>query len=199
MEQLKALSELTSADPRWAAWVLMSKTGEARPRMLEDHYALASDLDLPPTVPQDIVDHFQIARHALIYSWFVYPLMAAAQLQACATLEYALRVKLQLPPRKDRKGRERDYYLRELFGIAVDRGLLSDSGFRDVRDGNCCRRDGIVVHLNAYLADVRNHLAHGATHLTPESFRTLRVIRDAIAQLWTSGTQRPDPYQRLAP
>lgn len=132
MEQLKTLEEISQPDSRNLNYVIVDpETGEHRRYSLQDAHAAIREIELAEEVPDDIRDHFQTARHLLLYSWFVYRFVSVAQMQAFASLEYALRVRLGY------RDQQRPY-LTQLLEEAVRQGAFRDDKFRDW-PGHCCR------------------------------------------------------------
>lgn len=53
---------------------------------------------LKPTVPKDVIKVFEIARGAMIYSWFFYPLATLGLEQCTRVGEFAIRERCRLLP-----------------------------------------------------------------------------------------------------
>jgi hypothetical protein len=190
-ESLKLLDEITVPDPRSAMYVVVNlQTGEQRPITLDDYYQAMASLELNESVPEHIRDHFLTARHLAIYAWFVYRFTMAAQLQAHASLEYALRERLGYADD------ERPPALRKLLNMAVRKNLFRAENFRDWpghqrQDGDSERRqnaDSWVAQLPEFFSYFRNDLAHGSSTLFPMHGVVLRTIADAINQLYPATT-----------
>jgi len=62
-------------------------------------YFLAPRLD-SATVPQKVIQVFEIARGALIYSWFFYPLATLGQEQCSRVAEFAVRERCHMISQK---------------------------------------------------------------------------------------------------
>ncbi len=91
----KLFSEIVAPDIRSRAWFQIDvEAGIARPWTHEDVHSGLAAPELSPAVPENIYHSFLTARHLELYSWFVYRFTMPAQLQAYATLEYALRKRL---------------------------------------------------------------------------------------------------------
>ena len=73
MERLKSLKEILEPDARQKHLVTRTPSGGTRPLTLEDFYNRAKEIELHDGVPENIRNHFQTARHLLIYSWLYYP------------------------------------------------------------------------------------------------------------------------------
>jgi hypothetical protein len=186
MEELKGLDDICSPDARNAAMRLRNnRTGAIRPYTVADVHASLEDAELGDAVPGDIRDHFQTARHLVLYSWFVYRFIPVAQMQAYGSLEFALRERLDVTQEKRPPG------LKQLIRKATSLGLLSDKGFRDwpghrtgVAREETSPSTWVERALTEYLPHFRNNLAHGSVTLMPDGGRTLRIVADAINQLY---------------
>ena len=100
---LKPPSELLEPDPRHVTEVVFCPaTGLLRPAEVADLHAAVASIELTAAAPAMIREQFDLARHAFVYSWFVYELATLAEKQAYATVEMALREKA----RHDRKERK---------------------------------------------------------------------------------------------
>lgn len=184
LEPFKSLSETLQPDSRNLSWVSVDmSTGEATPLVLHHVHAALEAIQLSRKVPAHIYHSFLTARHLALYSWFVYRFEMIAQLQAYATLEYALRDRLGY--RDD----DKPPTLRPLLNTAIKQGLLKEPRLRDwpghqddlgpsYRDGDWLRK---LPELIAYF---RNVLAHGSYFLMPDGGRALRLTADIINQLY---------------
>lgn len=191
METFKTLEEITQPDPRNANLRLVNAhTGESRPFTIADVHAGLQGAELVELVPEAVRDHFQTARHLALYSWFVYRFIPVAQMQAYATLEYALRLRL------GHQDDDRPPGLKLLLRKALKEKLLTDARFRDWpghQDGAMGATPGSTAWIERALLDFvtffRNNLAHGSSTLLPDGGRTLRMVADAINQLFTRPEQ----------
>jgi hypothetical protein len=87
---MKSRDALLEPDPRFANTVGgIDVTGAVRPMAIADLYDLVQPLALGPSVPHDIAEQFDKARHAFIYSWFAYDVVSLAEQQGYQTLELA--------------------------------------------------------------------------------------------------------------
>src|SRR3974390_3839832 len=102
-------------------------TGAVRPMTIRNLYALMEPLELNPAVPIHIVEKFDKARHAFIYSWFAYDLVSLAEQQGYQTVELALREKL--PPDERKKADAKHWMLDTLLKRAVAHHWLVRSDF----------------------------------------------------------------------
>lgn len=73
---------------------LDSENHVPRPITLADQHNAISLFSLNPTVPDEIVIHFETAKNLYLYAWFVFRFYPVAEQQAFASLEFALREKL---------------------------------------------------------------------------------------------------------
>jgi hypothetical protein len=126
-------------------------------------------------------------------SLFVYRFHMPAQLQAYASLEYALRERLGFADA------ERPPTLTPLLETAVKRGLLKRQLLRDW-PGQGSPESSIPEHLGEewlrqlpeWLSYFRNDLAYGSFTLTSDSIRVLRMVADIINQLFGNHHSRND-------
>lgn len=123
-ERLRTPSETGLPDVRQRPLAVVNmRTGETRPKTLEDHYDRVRVFSLDESVPDKIQTHFEVAKNLLLYSWFVHDFISPAEMQAYASVEYALRERIGTAAGK-RPG------LRRLFDLAIKEGLIQDVGFR---------------------------------------------------------------------
>jgi hypothetical protein len=188
-ESFKQLTEISEPDPRnLGYWIGPPHAEGSRPIDLEHQHEVLARLELHAGVPEYIREHFFTARHLALYAWFVYRFHMPSQLQAYATLEYALRERLGYAERNHPPG------LKELLTEASTKGLLLEER---IRDWPGHRRQPSVWSLDpagswlTIVADVlprfRNDLAHGSFTLSPDGGRTLRIVADIVNQLWLPG------------
>lgn len=137
--ELKNLSDIFAIDPRCNYPV----------GQLEDFHAALKKCELSESVPQGIRENFCAALHAMLYSWYAYPLSTPALLYAIATLELALKEKLN-PPKEAR--------LKRLLNCAVEQGLIEDNIFLESFDGKSQTLVDVIPRL-------RNGIAHGEQFL----------------------------------
>jgi hypothetical protein len=182
-ETLKSLDELLLPDSRSEMALVNRKTGEARPLTLEDYHRYATTIRLNETVPEPIRDHFTTALHLGVYSWLVYRFTMVSQQQAYATLEWALRERVGALVKKSRP------MLADLLKTALDKGFLRGRLFQQwARIGGDPADEAAA---DAWLRDVaemilhfRNHLSHGSWHLVSMHWDVLRIVADAVNQLY---------------
>src|SRR5277367_557852 len=154
---MKTRAALLEPDVRWTETVGgIDETGAVRLMAICDLYALVEPLELAAAVPHDIVQQFDKARHAFIYSWFAFDLVSLAEQQGYQALELALRERL--PPDERRKAEEKRWTLETLINRAVAHHWLARSDFYNP-DTKMCLLDLIPM--------CRNELAHGSTNLFP--------------------------------
>jgi len=196
METLKPLAEICAPDPRQTAFVLRHRiTGEIRARTLVDVYQEIAEIDLTADVPDQVRSAFATTRNLMLYSWFVYAFGVVAELQALATLELALKRRL------DPSDKRRRLTLLPLMREAIDRQLLVDDGVIDVilpllgtpeRQASDQVRlapgsdpQQYVKRLAKSMSFIRNELAHGTFMLWPHRIGTLHLIARLINQAYT--------------
>ncbi len=178
---LKSPDALLTPDARWTntAGGIDDVTGAVRRIAISDLYALVQPLELSPSVPPDIVEQFDKARHAFIYSWFAYDLVSLAEQQGYQTLELALREKL--PPNERMKAHDSRWGLDKLLERAVAHRWLVRTDF-EVPDSHAKR--GKVCMLDV-IARCRNELAHGSRNLLPAlSIEMLGLCHEVLNKLF---------------
>ncbi len=196
MDFLKPLPEIWTPDSRQTIWEsVSSEDGSTRPLTLEDHYASIEQIVLNPEVPEDIRQHMETAKNLALYSWYVYRFIPVAELHAYSALEWALRVRLEIPDHRSPK-------FSRLLTEAVNKGLLQTKDFEafsgsdpfpivtgnSIIDANLpatihTHPDFMQVFQKAIVA-LRNVLAHGTFTIWPSGLMTLSVIATAINALF---------------
>lgn len=192
VDRLKSLPEVLVRDERWQLF------GD---RSLEQHHRLIESYALHAGVPDVVVQHYENARNAWLYSFFSYRLLQVAILQVHLAGEAAI---------KERARREnintKNKKLVELLDIALKKRWLLDVRFevtadRDKRDAEHLAmlqflgiaREPFVgpLHEQDYakgLIDafrhIRNALAHGEVILKPNLSWEFLAVRDLINQLF---------------
>lgn len=187
-DRFRPLAELLRPDIRWSHFHVLEANG-ARPKTIEDHYAVVNQFSLNAAVPEDVQTHFDTARNLLLHAWYVYRFLSVASMQAYASLEMALRVRLG-PPRPSG--------LSAALKRAVDQGLLFD---RDLRHANRLRErqwDVTIDHvvdpesqhfvrqIEKVFPKFRNQWAHGSAGLHGDNYLVLEICCDLINQLFPS-------------
>src|SRR5947207_15275574 len=95
MEKLKVLEEICQPDIRYRGRVDLDKTtGTVSETTIESIYDLIQPIALGAKVPDEVRSHFETAKNLALYSWFVYSFNVVAAMHAFASLEMALRTKL---------------------------------------------------------------------------------------------------------
>jgi hypothetical protein len=114
---LKPRDQINVPDERHRAFVRLETL---EPVTFEQHYEEVEAITLSAAAPLEVIDAFDRARNAFLYSWFVYELSSLAEMQAYATLEMALRMRFKIPAGKNAPG------LNGLLGKAISQGVISD-------------------------------------------------------------------------
>lgn len=130
-DQLRNAQTALLPDIRSRGMGYMRPDGTISAATIEDRHELIAVHVLSDVVPLDIRVHFETARNLYLYAWFVYRFFPVAEKQALATLEFALRERLQswvkenpAPKRNVPRG------LKKLFEIAAAERLISNDGLR---------------------------------------------------------------------
>ncbi len=207
MDTLKPFDEVTQPDERWESFVrLVSEPPGFRPVKLSEHHADIAMIELNPSVPERIREHFETAKNLLLYSWFVYRFIPVAEMHAYATAEMALRERAKTESIGGRKSKALAALMRE----AIARKWIVDEGFEISRRSRvaAARDREIVRQMAANLGDyqeehdaqhyckilaqsmsyLRNELAHGSGMLHPGGLGTLAICADLINQLFAQKT-----------
>jgi len=167
---MKLRDALLEPDARFTNMVGgIDMTGAVRFMTIADLYSLVEPLGLGPSVPRDIVEQFDKARHAFIYSWFAYDLVSLSEQQGYQTLELALREKL--PPDERKKADDKRWTLDTLIKRALAHHWLVRSDFYDP-DTKICMLD--------IIPKFRNELAHGSKNLFPAGSHVLLKLSAEI-------------------
>lgn len=208
---LKPLAELTLADPR-------IETEWYRPHA--DRALSASDIgerlekyaSLHTGVPERVKSQFEVARNLMLYTYFVFEFQTQAELQAYATLEFALRNKFGNPTREIKKGNKTKtvpLMLGELLQRAIDEKLfqperLSSWGWTNETRKSFAKTMGHefdpisaedwLKFVQQHIVGQRNHIAHGNPHLhLPFSFCQVERCADIINALFPEAPKQAHP------
>ena len=180
MEEFKAIHEITEPDERNRFFVTQDPEGGcSRPLELNDVYDDVAAITLESFVPEDVISQFNVARNLCVYSWYSYSFYQIAEGKSFATIEQALKIKLDA-----KKGG-----LSNLLQKAVAKGLIKDRGFSHVVTSD----DDPTKYSRALaktLPKLRNELAHGSRTLHPGSISSLRIAADLINQLFDSADSK---------
>ena len=98
---------------------------------LAAHHADIANVQLGPAVPEPIAIQFETARNLYLYAWHVYRFYMVAATQALTTLEFGLRERLPARlPEPYQRARQKQPMLAGMLLYAIDKGLISNDGFR---------------------------------------------------------------------
>ena len=202
-DKLKLFEQMCEPDRRQSFFAVF-EGASFRKSTLEDLYQEVSEFVLHPSVPEAIQINFDTARNIMLYSWFVYRFMPVAELQACSSLELALRIKFGL------EHAEHAPTLAGLLKKAIEEKLVSDIQIK-THQRIAKRREEFIQSQRRFLEvlgqsapepppsdpqgyckilwdtfpSLRNDLAHGSNTLSPtRAFVTLEVCCDLINQLF---------------
>jgi hypothetical protein len=193
MDPLKPLSEVLLPDERWSYFS----------RDLADHHALISSIELNPSVPEKVCQHFENARNTWLYAFFAYRLLSVASLAVHVACEAAVKARAE----QDGLPASKTGNLLNLLDEAVSRGWLTDEGFSASADREAHWIDHREIGLALGHSDIgpwqepedpqehtrrvvtairmlRNSMAHGDTHLVPNLSPTFQAAADFINQLF---------------
>ncbi len=146
---------------------------------LADLYSMVECFETIPTVPNDVRQQIDAARHAFVYSWFCYDLATLAEQHAYGALENGLRLRAQVANKlPKRRG------LAALLKCACDNGWLVRSEFDVVG----------MPNLLDTISGLRNHIGHGHTHILPQlSKEMLRVCVEILNKVFAPPGKSPAP------
>lgn len=94
-EALRDSATLCQPDPRNESFVRFDGAGNFRAMTAQDQIDDVACFVLRLEVPESVRVHFETARNLYAYAWFVYRFYAVAEQQALASLEFALRERLE--------------------------------------------------------------------------------------------------------
>jgi hypothetical protein len=125
MELVKPREQFFEPDPRCDSFASVdATTGEWRRMTLDDYYKSIEDFSLNSAVPEEIVSYVNMVKMLFLNGWLYYPFFATCESLGAMAVEMALRLRLPAPAgKRDRRG------LKELLTVAVQSGILRDSGF----------------------------------------------------------------------
>jgi hypothetical protein len=162
---LKPRDQINVPDERHRAF---AHPDTLEPITFDDHYKEVEALTLSPAVPFQVIDAFDRARNAFLYSWFAYELGSLAEMQGYAALEMALRMRFNYQAGRRAPG------LHNLLSKAITEGMVLDPQFNF--------KGGIASFVSA----MRNTWGHGTDNLMDPSttIRSLQLSADLINQLF---------------
>lgn len=176
---LKPADALLEPDPRQRDFIFRDgATGQTRPMRIDDLRGMVAKIELSGLIPAAIREQFDIARNAFVYSWFVYEFATLAEQQCYATLEMALRHRLDpgAPANTTRSPG-----LHKLLKSAVERGWLRREDFL----APPALGAGEPLCLLDFIAPSRNHVMHGNVQLLPQGTPDLlRLCTDVMGRLF---------------
>jgi hypothetical protein len=196
LEILKPLEALCEPDPRQGSWVVVVRdTGEARRRTIADIYETVATARITASnVPETVHSLFAVTQNLIVYSWFVYAFAATAEFQAAATLELALR--LRIDPRREHER----WGLQRFFDEALSKRLIVDEGLIDLilpaegtperlefdskRNAEGWDDQQYARRVAKSFSHIRNRLAHGNFMLIKEQVLTLHLVARIVDQLY---------------
>jgi hypothetical protein len=170
---MKPRGAILEPDPRFGNMAAgFDATGTVRMMAIADLYDQMAEIRLSTAVPADIAEQFDKAKHAYVYSWFVYDLASLAEQQGYQTLELALREKL---PAGERLRADREHWgFGKLLNRAIAHGWLAPA---EIVPGRMTMYDILVMS--------RNELAHGSRNLFPNgSIAMLELCAEILNELF---------------
>ena len=199
-EHLKPLQQVHEPDPRFRGYTMLDHlSGERRPLTIGDHHRWIAESTLHSLVPAEVRSVFVGGQNLTLYAWFVYPIMASAQLQFAGCLEQALRIRQGM--HHDRSAARG---LGKLLTRANQEGVLAGIRFRDPDQlgwipgpgGDETHEQWFYDRIGGILQIFRNELAHGRPMLLADGGAFMRLTADAVNHLFAptgSGHQHTAP------
>lgn len=205
-DPLRPLSQIYEPDERRANLV----------GTMAEEYADLASMKLHDGVPLDVRQLFETAKNVSLYSWFVFRFHPVAESVGFAALELALNLRRSgasnLAP--DHRSPGLSILLKDAYRESVlrDAGFPSREGYvyqaalqRKIVEAVLAGAENgeiaqptedeltaaqadfrLAEYLIALWPSVRNALAHGSPMLVPRSRSTLRLISEAINQLFVN-------------
>ena len=191
-ERLRPAECIHEPDPRNAstAWVDRT-TGVVRPVQARDLHDAMAALVLNPSVPEDIVQHFETVKNVYLYSWFIYRFQPVAEMQSLSCLEFALRMRLTDEIQAG-KLKEKRPGLQRLMRYAIDQSLVKNEGFARLVRAQDPEWE-LLASLEKALAGIRNDYAHGSYTLMPTALGIIELVHEIINQLFAALADRYSP------
>ena len=203
-DRLKQLDGICEPDVRQAFF---------RGASLDRNHAELSDIVLSKKVPADVRQLFETAKNLSLYSWFVYRFHQVSELIAYPALEMALRHRYEKENGKKaslrkllKHARKKNWIVNEGFSCLNEiarRNAERKKFLEAVLSGDFETGEPIVVdppteqeirearneldmvsEIAEAIPRLRNELAHGSSNLAPSSIATLRVVSEAINQIY---------------
>jgi hypothetical protein len=201
IEVFKNRESIFETAKQYTFWSKLNPDGSICPITLDDWYISVSHIVLDENIPDIIKYYFDVAKNVLLYSWFSYEMMPAAELFSYTLVEKALRVKYKC------EGKHIPTFAALLKNAIKDR-LLTNRGFSvpknsiietikkdkndEFEEKECYLRteeeleasQEYIGPICESLPTVRNILAHGNTALHPGGWLTLKVNSEIINMLF---------------
>lgn len=199
LDSLKPLAEVSIPDERWKFFSTI----------LETHHALIAGIQLNPSVPEEVGQHFENARNVWLYAYFSYSLLTVALATVHVACESAIKTRARqegLPGWEKKK-------LYELLEVAIANRWLVDAEFvaAEHRETRWKEQRALLLAIGAEdvgpyvepsddqdhtrrvlsaVRTLRNALMHGELLLTPNVAPVFRAAADLINQLFPAEPPR---------
>jgi len=172
---LKTLPTMCEPDERFQHLSFHDQAaGHIRPLCAGDLYNDVSSIELSLTVPAEICSQFDVARNAYLCSWFVYDFTVLAEQHSYIVLEMSLR------HRAKSEGLSSNKTLKPYLLLAIKHGWLRKEEL-DIPGTSDSRPMSFLKELPG----LRDRLAHGKLHLSPEFTLTMmRTCAELINKLY---------------
>jgi hypothetical protein len=200
MEEFKNINDINEPDERNTAYALYDHELKGfLPYTLADHYAYLDSINININVPEDIKNSFIIAKNIMLYSWHVYPFVVVSDLYVMASLEYAIKYRI------DNCSQSEGWGLKKCMDYIIEKGWIKDEGIIEenmsvkneialleqyglLKEVNIVSIDpqSYVKKLATALPPMRNELAHGTPMIYPGGYSKLKLVSKIINQLWSA-------------
>ncbi len=198
---MKDFAKLSRPDERWSIIGRMDRTtGQFQHITLREIYDEVAAIGIQAALPEEVATQFETARDLFVYTWFAFDFFVPAQLQALATLELALRHRLNVPPTTKDRG------LAKLLRRALREKVLTEADLREAgvpdpltkRDWEQSAAHGGVLRAwttyaeraVSFLSGFRNELGHGNRLMLPSSLVVLRVVASLLDKLFRNSLSK---------
>ncbi len=209
----RPLSRIFEPDPRQTCYEVIDETG-TRGKTIQDHYNVIERLVLNPTIPRDVAIQFDTAKKLFVHAWCNLRFTQIAERHAYSAVEMALRQRLNSDwtarvstAKKIGKRINSRPTLPLLLRLAIDLGIITDSGFRNYERIRQRRADYLNSLRQVYgddpkfampsptrntnarilsesMPSIRNSLAHGSTTIYPGVYLQFELCCDILNQLY---------------
>ena len=195
-EYLRPTEHMSEPDPRWLNFGSLNNKGQFEPISLDKYAEPIQRIQLIPSVPKFVRNHFETAKNLALFGWNVYRFLPVAELQAYISIELALR-----DVKKDKK---RPF--KRLLKEVIEDGTLCNEKFsqwkrvtesreleylaykeeNDLQTSEPPENWDYLSILIESIPTFRNNYAHGSSSIFPWPYLALESSAEIINQLYGS-------------